>query len=104
MTDKRIDRLHRVEVKPLSHDSLVGSFFHSDHTRGWQGCVVAEPHPGIYLVELFEWIVGSSSTQKLVRFEDMADWQFYDTAEWMTNEYTHGGLAERWKQLREPKA
>jgi hypothetical protein len=97
---KRADRLSVVALAPLAPDSLVGSFFHSDAKRGWQGAVVAEPHPGVYLVELFEWIAGSSTSQHLVRIEDMAGWQFYDTAEWMDSVYNHG-LKQQWASERE---
>ena len=51
--------------------------------------MVAEPAPGIYLVELFEWLTGSSHWQRLARIEDMADWTFYDYADWMQNTYEH---------------
>jgi len=81
----RTDELEEIEWD----DSLVGSFFHSfkDDDVNWQGVVVARPEPGIYLVELFEWLAGSSSAQRLVRIEDMLGWQFYDTPEWMSNAY-----------------
>jgi hypothetical protein len=96
---KRTDRLSMVGLSSLAPDSLVGSFFHSDAKRGWQGAVVAEPHPGVYLVELFEWLAGSSTSQHLVRIEDMVGWQFYDTAEWMDSAYNHGGLERQWDIL-----
>jgi hypothetical protein len=75
--------------------SLVGSFFHSfePDVEGqprrvqWQGVVVAEPHPGIYLVETFDWLVGASYDQRVVRVEDMLGWAFYDDAGWMGNAY-----------------
>lgn len=93
------DRLANVSRRPLAPDSLVGSFFHSDAERGWQGCVVAEPVPGVYLVETFEWIVGSSYEQELVRIEDMTGWAFYDDAEWMNSSYEHGKRG-RWERQR----
>ena len=89
-----------VESCRQSYDSLVGSFFHSDAERGWQGCVVAEPAPGIYLVERFEWLVGGSSDQTLVRIEDMLGWQFYDDQEWMKNSYEKGGVRQQWEEER----
>jgi hypothetical protein len=85
--------------KPLTPDSLVGSFFHSDVGRGWQGCVVAEPGPGVYLLERFEWLVGSSDDQVLMRLEDMIGWSFYDTAEWMNSAYRNG-VQRRWEHER----
>lgn len=72
------------ELKP---DSLVGSYFHGDVDHRWQGCVVAEPSPGVYLVELFSWGSGGSTNQQLVRIEDMTGWNFYDDAKWMNTNY-----------------
>jgi hypothetical protein len=79
------DRLSGVENHEWRADSLVGSFFHSDASRTWQGCVVAEPVPGVYLVELFNWLIGVSGHQRLVDIREMTEWCFYDTAEWMRN-------------------
>jgi hypothetical protein len=86
------------EAIGLESHSLVGSFFHSfDHDAPadgpppveWQGQVVAEPTygSGVYLVQLFDWMVGGKSIQQLVRLEDMADWVFYDTADEMNHSY-----------------
>lgn len=87
---KRADRLNQAAEAELAPGSLVGSFFHADETRQWQGCVVAEPSPGVYLVELFSWLAGDSTEQYLIRIEDMMNWQFYDTIEWMRNTYEYG--------------
>jgi len=86
-------RTARIDDQEFGTDSLVGSYFHSDAQRGWQGIVVAEPHPGVYLVETFSWVMGESHDQRLVRVEDMLDWRFYDTADWMNNAY-EGGVWE----------
>lgn len=93
----RTARLDRTAEQPLDAKSLVGSFFHSDARHGWQGCVVGEPSPGVYLVELFSWIDGGSTEQRLVRLDDMDTWVFYDSAEWMTDRYAYGGKKERWE-------
>jgi hypothetical protein len=98
----RPDRLSCVEAQPFRPDSLVGSFFHGDVERGWQGCVVAEPAPGVYLLELFEWFMGSSSAQQLVHIEEMTGWRFYDTTEWMNSAYEHG-VKQRWEHERAEK-
>jgi len=97
---KRSDRLSVVVASEFQPDSLIGSFFHSDAARGWQGCVVAEPSPGVYLVETFEWWAGGSYDQHLMRLEEMAGWVFYDTAEWMTNAY-QDAVQRRWADERE---
>jgi hypothetical protein len=88
------DRLSRAAEADFRPDSLVGSFFHTEAERGWQGCVVAEPAPGIYLVETFEWIVGTSHDQRLVRVDEMLGWRFYDDAKWMSNAYDNNVKAE----------
>jgi hypothetical protein len=103
MTD-HTDRLSAGTENPLRPDSLVGSFFHSGPDKGWQGCVVAEPYPGTYLIELFGWLAGDSTCQQLVNIDTMTDWQFYDTADWMRNAYEHGGVQQRWERLRSQDA
>lgn len=95
MPENRLDRLSAAADQPLLPNSLVGSFFHTYLTNeenglkeiNRQGCVVAEPSPGVYLIELFSWLGGNSTEQQLVRLEEMFDWTFYDTAEWMKNTY-----------------
>jgi hypothetical protein len=97
------EKKHRtaaLEYRELGPDSLVGSFFHGSDSRQWQGVVVAEPAPGIYLVELFDWLIGASTEQVLVRIDEMMDWHFYDDAEWMHNAYEHS-IEHQWKRINE---
>jgi hypothetical protein len=83
----RMDDASNADLRP---DSLVGSYFLVDDQ---QGMVVAEPTPGVYLVELANWVGGASTTeqlvgiamQRLVGIEAMAEWRFFDTAEGMRN-------------------
>jgi predicted GIY-YIG superfamily endonuclease len=96
---KRSDRLSQAENRPFTIDSLVGTFFLGTFDRSIQGCVVAEPSPGVYLVETFSWIMGESYEQELVPIEAMAGWSFYDSAEWMKNAYEQG-VGRRWEQQR----
>lgn len=105
MTDESTtrNRLTSVAAQPVTTDSLVGSFFHANADRGWQGCVVAQPMPGVYLVELFGWGVADSPGQHVVDIEDMREWTFYDTAEWMNRVYEHGAVKERWEREREQR-
>jgi hypothetical protein len=95
----RGDRLTVAVEREFELDSLVGSFFHSDRERGWQGCVVAEPAPGIYLLETFDWLVGASYVQVLIRIEDMLEWTFYDDARWLSNHYQNY-LERKWGSER----
>jgi hypothetical protein len=97
--DKRQDRLTLASDKTLDAGTLIGSYFHSNADHGWQGCVVAEPAPGTYLVELFSWVMGESTCQLLVRLDEMFGWQFYDDAGWMKNAYEHG-VEQRWDRER----
>jgi hypothetical protein len=46
--------------------------------------VIREPHPGWYLVQLFEWAPGEPSVQRLVPIEKMIGWSFYPDARAMT--------------------
>jgi hypothetical protein len=95
---KPVNRLSAVTKAPKRPNSLVGSFFHSTHTPGWQGCIVAEVAPAVYLVELFGWLAGESTSQHLVKLDDMGDWTFYDDAEWMNDSYPE--VSARWKRER----
>lgn len=91
----------------FASDSLVGSYFHSfenDETDGkpyveWQGQVVAEVEPGVYLIELMSWLGGNSTHQQLCKLEDMTGWRFYDQTEWMNGEYR-----DRWEQRAQERA
>ena len=64
-------------------DSLVGKFFHSfvDGKVSWQGIVNAEPAPGFFLIQLFEWLCGHPSDQEIIPIDQMVGWRFYDDVE-----------------------
>ena len=97
----RTDRLSRVvatEGGRFRTDSLVGSFFHGDAKHQWQGCVVAEVGPGVFLVETFDWLIGGSYEQRLVPWTISATWHFYDDAEWMRNSVD--SVRAQWKEER----
>jgi hypothetical protein len=67
-------------------EKLVGKYFHSATETNkveWQGVVIGEPHPGWYLVQLFEWASGEPSVQRLVPIEKMVGWLFYPDADTM---------------------
>ena len=76
-------------VQPNS-SSLIGSWFHvidGDGHFAMQGCIVAEPQPMVYLVQLYEWIDGQATHQSLVHFGEMlsddegsGEWLFFDSA------------------------
>jgi hypothetical protein len=64
-------------------EKLIGKYFHSANEANqveWQGVVIGEPHPGWYLVQLFEWASGDPSVQRLVPIEKMISSSFYPSA------------------------
>ena len=78
--------------------SLIGRYFHTLHPDTgkihWQGFVVGKPEPGIYLVQLFEWMIGEPNLMRLVRIEDMLEWLFYGDKETMVFSYEYGVARE----------
>jgi len=83
---------------------LVGQCFHSieDERICWQGMVIGSPEPGWYLLQLYEWAMGSPNVQRLVRIEDMRDWMFYDDHDQMTYSYEYGA-ANHYKARQKSK-
>jgi hypothetical protein len=64
-------------------EKLVGKHFHSANETNkieWQGVVIGEPHPGWYLVQVFDWTSGEPTVQRLVPIEKMIGWLFYPDA------------------------
>jgi hypothetical protein len=89
---------------------MIGKHFHSFDTEGyvaWQGRIVGNPEPGWYLVQLYEWLLGEESIQKLVRIEDMAAWDLYESHDDMAFAYNerpkHRNL-ERFEERRRAKS
>jgi len=75
--------------------SLIGKWFHSleEQSDGcrlvqWQGRVLGRPSYGLCLIQLYDWVIGAESTQKLVKIEDMVGWSFYDSGEDMQTAFT----------------
>ena len=76
---------------------LVNKFFHSrpNGLISWQGKILAlvseAPEP-VFLVQLYDWIMGDESSQELVPLAQMINekWLFYDTGEDMKFSYEHG--------------
>jgi hypothetical protein len=51
-------------------EKLIGKYFRSANETNrveWQGAVIAEPHPGWYLVQLFEWGSGAGVTWRTAK-------------------------------------
>jgi hypothetical protein len=85
---------------------LVGRGFHSVDDRGrtnWQGAVLADLGGGYFLVQLFEWFTGGSTTQHVIHIVEFAAktpsgnprFRFFDSLE-MANEYM-----DAWGRVRD---
>ena len=96
-------------IVPAAQQPLVGKYFHSIENKDghnivqWQGQVMQQINPEVYLVELFEWLTGSSSFSKLVPLAEMLHWQFYDDAEQMKDWYEHSYRPPEPKRKRYPQ-
>jgi len=74
------------ETKVLvSGDPLIGRWFHSfEDPQGkgpvvWQGQVRAGDGK-LYMVQLFDWVAGDPTSQRLVSVEEMKNWSFYESS------------------------
>lgn len=71
----------------MKRESLIGRFFHSypNEEVKWQGKVLSRvsEKEDVYLVQLFEWLMGEPSDQVLVPLSQMVTehWQFYSNRE-----------------------
>ena len=93
MTTKNIKN----PIKQLSKEnqvSIIGRCFHSISKKTgkveWQGMVIGNPEPGWYLLQLYEYFMGTPNLMKLVRIEDMATWLFYADNDEMVYSYEEG--------------
>lgn len=91
-----------VEAAQAESGKLVGLWFHSRNDDGvieWQGRVERDLENGSCVVQLFEWIMGEPSVQKVVPFEQMSSWDFYPTARdmrWASHKES-GDSVEDWE-------
>lgn len=74
--------------------SLIGKWFHSWATEScghrlieWQGQVIGQANESVYVVQLYNWLMGMPSNQKLVDLDTMIDWTFYDDHKDMRDSY-----------------
>ena len=86
----RPNRKRKSEVIPQRRVPPAGQWFHSFNDLNeieWQGQVLSSVGGDMFLVQLYEWFVGSPSVKKLVSSSQMAGWSFYDAAEDMRKRY-----------------
>lgn len=80
-------------LEKLKKNGLVGNCFHSIDKDGklqWQGRIISQPNKGIYLIQLYEWLMGEQTHRLLVKIEDMTNWIFYEDEESMRFSAEHG--------------
>lgn len=70
----------------MKNKGLVGKWFHSfydwqsevEGELNWQGHILSKEED-MYLIQLFSWIDGEPTDQKLISVKEMKDWKFYDS-------------------------
>ena len=74
-------------------DALVSKWFHSFEIdeRGqnvvkWQGQIIAKVKDR-YVIQLYSWIMGESTNQKIVTLKDMDGWELYNTDQEMRDKW-----------------
>lgn len=75
---------YQAATKKLESDPLVGLYVHTKDAEGsitYQGRIVRQMKPGVYLMQLFSWLDGRPTKQIVVQVDDMAGWDFYESAE-----------------------
>lgn len=71
------------------NDSIVGMFFHS-YDNGqikWQGQVIKKLNNSRFIVQLYSWVGGHATTQKVISLSDVKDWSFYNSDKEMRHAY-----------------
>lgn len=62
----------------MEENILEGLFFVGDN---WQGRIEGKVDKNLYVVQLYEWLLGAPSCVKLVPIDQMLNWDFYHTVE-----------------------
>jgi hypothetical protein len=90
-----VDGLYAVAgaIRSASTDLLTNRWFHSrkDGKINWQGRILGKVREGRYLVQLYSWLDGGPTNQKIVAVEEMDDWDFYDSDKDMNWAYEKSG-------------
>lgn len=70
---------------------LVGKWFHNfgedGSTLKHQGCVLGQVGDGVFLVQLYDFVMGGPSDLKLFKLDEMLRWTFYVDDEDMRDAY-----------------
>lgn len=89
-------------------NEMIGKFFHDlksneneDLELRNQGRIIGNPEPGWYLIETFDFINGGSVFKRLIKFEEMKEWVFYDNKEDLQYGFLHGFVSSILKRQNE---
>lgn len=75
----RAQAIKNGEISPLE-----GKFFHSfdeDNKLNWQGRVLHSMPDEYFLIQLYSWLDGRPTAQRIISFKDMINWIFYASKE-----------------------
>ncbi|HLI00656.1 MAG TPA: hypothetical protein VKV06_07705 [Acidimicrobiales bacterium] len=78
---------------------LIGKGFVGDYEHQWQGRVLGEAGPGVFLCEFYSWSSGAPYAQKLVPAGEMAGWSFYDDPD----DWRHAADEASWRWSRKAR-
>ena len=80
----------------MNENILKDKWFHSKDEDGkinWQGQVLGLVNEGVCVVQLYSYFTGAPTIMKLIHISDMLyDWDFYDTADEMRDNYREKSL------------
>jgi len=77
--------------------TLVGLWFHSRYESGeikWQGQIVRELKDGSCVCQLYSWLMGDPTMCKLVKREDVEQFEFYQDDAAMREQAAIEGLGD----------
>lgn len=79
-------------------DPMIGKHFHTlkDGKIHYQGQIMSKVDDHHYIVDLFSFLSGMCTCQRLYALADMKDWLLYETQAEMMHSYDHG-VASRMK-------
>lgn len=80
---------------------FVGMYLHIPDKDGdvvLQGRIISRPEERIYIVQLFEWLIGDISYCVLVNIDDMESWRFFPTIDEMREAVSIVDIQEKVKR------
>ena len=92
MENGRIVRKHGMMNENITKvkDSLFHKYFHTfneKHEIKYQGRIEGKIQEGYYIVQLYGWLFGQPSCQKIFHIDDMREWDFYIDEDEMKSAY-----------------